>query len=272
MRASNSSQADGSEDLSKPHTRFRQPDNCSIGVCSAIALYEQELERHRATESRLRESMRRETELLREKDDLILLKDILAEEAEHRLLNGLQLITSLLATQSRSTKNREAAAQLSMAANRVATLARVHRHLHTIEKVEGVEFKQYLERLCADFSDMVSGEPAERSLCVEAAELTIARAIATPLAFIASELITNSIKYAKGRITVSLQMMPNGDAALSVSDDGPGLPELFDPAATSGLGMKIIAALVRQVHGELRFAKGDHNQGARFSVLFSPRI
>ncbi|MDP2732827.1 MAG: sensor histidine kinase, partial [Hoeflea sp.] len=177
----------------------------------------------------------------------------------------------LLATQSRSTKNREAAAQLSMAANRVATLARVHRHLHTIEKLEGVEFKQYLERLCEDLSDMVSGESAERSLCVEAAELTIPRAIATPLAFIASELITNSIKYAKGRITVSLQIMPNGDATLSVSDDGPGLPELFDPAATSGLGMKIIAALVGQIHGELYFAKGDHDQGARFSVRFIPR-
>ena len=41
------------------------------------------------------------------------------------------------------------------------------------------------------------------------------------------------------------------------------------PAATHGLGMKIIAALVKQIHGELNFAKGDHDQGTRFSVLFS---
>jgi two-component sensor histidine kinase len=34
-----------------------------------------------------------------------------------------------------------------------------------------------------------------------------------PLGYIASELITNSIKYAKGKITVSLQTMPNGEAA-----------------------------------------------------------
>ena len=103
------------------------------------------------------------------------------------------------------------------------------------------------------------------------AELKISRVLAVPLGFIASELITNSIKYAKGKITVSLQTMPNGDCALSVSDDGPGLPEAFDPAATNGLGMKIIAALVRQIHGELNFAKGDHDQGTRFSVLFNPQ-
>lgn len=58
--------------------------------------------------------------------------------------------------------------------------------------------------------------------------------------------------------------------ALSVSDDGAGLPAAFDPAATQGMGMKIIAALVRQIHGELNFAKGDHDQGTRFSVTFNP--
>jgi two-component system, sensor histidine kinase PdtaS len=234
-------------------------------------MYEQELERHRATEARLREAALRESDLLRQRDELILQKDILARESEHRLLNGLQLITSVLAMQSRGTKNPEAAAQLTMAANRVATLGRVHRHLHTLDKLESVEFRQYLEKLCHDLSDMASSEFAERSLRVEGAELEIPRVLAVPLGFIASELITNSIKHAKSKITVSLQAMPNGDCALSVSDDGPGLPEAFDPAATNGWGMKIIAALVRQIHGELNFAKGDHDQGTRFSVLFNPQ-
>ena len=107
-------------------------------------MYEHELERHRATESRLRQSLLREHDLLHQKDELILQKDILAKESEHRLLNGLQLIASLLAAHSRGTENPEAAAQLTMAANRVATLGRVHQHLHTLDKLESVEFKQYL--------------------------------------------------------------------------------------------------------------------------------
>ncbi len=170
----------------------------------------------------------------------------------------MQLVNSLLTSQSRSIKNPEAAAQLTMAANRVATLGRVHRHLHTSDRLESVEFKQYLEELCDDLAEVASSEFAERFLSAEGAELEIPRGAAMPLGFIASELITNSIKYAKGKITVSLQAMPNGDAALSVSDDGPGLPEAFDPAATNGLGMKIIAASVRQIHGELKIAKGDN--------------
>lgn len=271
MRASKSPQAAGRQNASKPATRFRKPDNCPTAVCSAIEMYEQELGRHRATESRLRESVLREGDLLRQKDELILQKDLLAKESEHRLLNGLQLIASLLAMQGRVTKSPEAVAQLTMAANRVSTLARVHRHLHTLDHLESVEFKRYLEKLCHDLSDIASGEAAERSLCVEGAELEIPRVTAMPLAFIASELITNSIKYAKGKITVSLQTMPNGDAAVSVSDDGPGLPKAFDPAATNGLGMKIVAALARQIQGELNFANGDHDQGTRCSVRFNPQ-
>lgn len=271
MRASDSPQAVGRQNASKPAPQFRQPDNCPVAVCSAIGMYEQELGRHRATASRLRDSVLRESDLLRQKDELILQKDILAKESEHRLLNGLQLISSLLALQSRGTNNPEAAAQLTMAANRVATLGGIHRHLHTLDKLESVEFKQYLEKLCHDLSDVASSEFAERSIRVEGAALKIPKATAIPVAFIASELITNSIKYAKGQIRVSLQTMPNGDCALSVSDDGPGLPEAFDPAPADGLGMKIIAALVRQIHGELNFAKGDHGQGTRFSVLFNPQ-
>ena len=116
MRAPNSSKAAGRQNASKSATQFQQPANCPVAVCSAIVMYEHELERHRATESRLRQSLLREHDLLHQKDELILQKDILAKESEHRLLNGLQLIASLRAAYSRGTENPEAAAQLTMAA------------------------------------------------------------------------------------------------------------------------------------------------------------
>ncbi|MBU4527823.1 MAG: sensor histidine kinase [Hoeflea sp.] len=271
MFASKSLEPETLQIAPKPATRFRQPHNCPVVMCPAIVRYEQELERHRETESRLGEKVLRESELLRHKDDLILQKDILSKESEHRLLNGLQLINSVLTMQSRNATNPETAAQLTLAANRVLTLARVHRHLHAMDTLESVDFKQSLERLCRDLSDMVSSDSSERTLFVEGEHLTISRVTATPLAFIASELITNSLKYARGSIAVSLLILPKGQAALTVCDDGPGLPEAFDPAATKGLGMKIISALVRQIHGELDFARGDHDHGTRFSVRFNPQ-
>lgn len=249
--------------------RFPQPHNCTVAVCPTIALYENELERRRTTELRLRESVLREGELLREKDELIVQQDTLSKESEHRFLNGLQLVNSLLTSQSRSTKNPEVARELAVAANRVAALGRIHRHLHKLDGLESIEFRRYLEELCDDLSDVASGEVAEQLLSVEGSEIELPRSAAVPLGFIASELITNSIKYAKGKIHVSLEAMAEGEAELTVSDDGPGLPDGFDPARTRGLGMKIVAALVRQVKGELSFGKGRLDRGSRFTVRFS---
>ena len=54
----------------------------------------------------------REQELLREKSELLQRQEMLAQEFEHRLVNGLQEIVSLLSLQSRAAPTIEAAAQL----------------------------------------------------------------------------------------------------------------------------------------------------------------
>ena len=56
---------------SGPRTRFQQPADCPVVSCSAISLYENELEKHEATEAELRRSVLRESALLRQKDELI---------------------------------------------------------------------------------------------------------------------------------------------------------------------------------------------------------
>jgi len=50
---------------------------------------------------------------------------------------------------------------------------------------------------------------------------------------------------------------------------GPRLPDQFDPAACVGLGMLIIRSLVKKISGDFRFGRGADNQGARFVVRFS---
>ena len=214
------------------------------------------------------QSVIREHALLREKEDLIRQKDILSEESEHRLLNGLQLITSLLSIQSRTVNNPQAAAQLTNAANRVAAIGRVHKHLHSLDNVESVEFKRYLTSLCHDLSGMASNESQESALVVEGIELRIPTRKGIPLGLIANELITNSIKYAEGTITVRLETVGEG-YALSVSDEGPGLPEGFNPAGMNGLGMKLISSLARQIDGQLQFSRGNNGKGTRITLLFS---
>jgi two-component sensor histidine kinase len=78
----------------------------------------------------------------------------------------------------------------------------------------------------------------------------------------------NALKYAKreqGRSHLDLSFCRDGRALeLVVADDGPGLPEGFDPLQSKGLGMRLIVSLVRQLDGT--FEAGNAGEGARFVV------
>ncbi len=220
-----------------------------------------------ATKCELIAALVREAELLREKSDLLQHQDMLAQEFEHRLVNSLQLIVSLLSLQSRAATTIEAAAQLTIAAGRVAAFGRVHRRLHLLDHRKSVEFMQYLQHLCDDLSDLLFPEGAGRSVVVAGTNVKLPTELGIPLGFIVSELITNASKYAKGNITVQIERSAAAHL-LSVSDGGPGLPADFNPANSKGLGMKIIQTLVKQIGGRLQFAPGDDGRGTRVTVAF----
>lgn len=205
--------------------------------------------------------------LLREKDTLIAEQELMRSESDHRLLNGLQLVVSMLALQSRAAAAPEVAAQLSIAASRVATIERVHRRLHYNDGTNTVMMKKYLQDFCADFSSMTSSD-AGKNLQVVGSEMEVPTATAIPLGFIANELVTNAVKYGSGPVIVGLSFSPDGRHMLTVSNDGDALPSGYDPAASKGLGMKIVGALVKKIGGDFTFGLGEGNQGARFTVQF----
>jgi len=209
----------------------------------------------------------REQTLLREKGALLAEQELLRSESDHRLLNGLQLVVSMLALQSRAAVVPEVAAQLSIAANRVATIERVHRRLHYNDGTKTVMMKKYLQDFCADFSSMTSSDVGK---CIQVAgsEMEVPTATAIPLGFIANELITNAVKYGNGRVIVELSSGPDGRHIFAVSNDGDALPSGYDPAASKGLGMKIVGALVKKIGGNFTFGLGEGNRGARFTVQF----
>jgi two-component sensor histidine kinase len=216
----------------------------------------------------LQAALGREAALRREIGELAQRQVMLAQEFEHRLVNGLQLISSLLSLQSRNAKTSEAADQLAIAASRVAALGRVHRRLHLLDNQDHVEFKRYLENLCDDLSRLLCKESGDCAILVEGANAEIPTAFAIPLGFIVNELITNSAKYAEGHITVRIEAASPTDRYLSVIDDGPGLPAGFNPTKGPGLGMKIVLSLVQQIGGELSILPGNSGRGTCFTVKF----
>lgn len=255
--------------LSLPTSEFQQPADCPHDTCAALHAGTVELARLQQAEASLSASLARERLLVEQKDELIRHKDLLSRESDHRLMNGLQMVTSLLTMQSRLVGDENAAAQLRMAANRVAMIGSVHRSLHALDNIESVDLTKYLTDLCKEMSTMLTADSNANALAVEGIPLKVPSAIGIPLGFVVSELVTNSAKYAPGEITVRVGADPGGGYALSVTDRGKGLPNDFDPTKTKGLGMRIVMSLIKQIGGKLRFSSREGIHGTRFTVHFT---
>ena len=185
------------------------------------------------------------------------------------MLNNLQMVASLLAMQGRTVPNPETRAQLSIASNRVAAIARIHRHLHAMDGTRTVAFKPYLEDLCQEYAIMLSwNDHPDRSIVVLGEEVMLPTDVGLPLSLVVNELLTNAVKHGTGRIAVRIVTGTSGGYVLSVSNDGARLPEGSNTAGSTGMGMKLIASLVRQIGGTLKFDGGETNEGTRFTIAF----
>ena len=217
----------------------------------------------------LRDALARESDLLRQKDLLIQEQELLRRESDHRLLNGLQMVVSLLSMQTRAATNPDVAAELSVAARRIATIERVHRRLHSQDGAETIALKRYVEEFCRDFGSLTGSDASsETAIIVKGCEMDIPSATAIPLGFILNELITNAVKYGEGSIVVGLETAPGGGHILSVCNGGLPLPAHIDVATGTGLGMKIVNSLVAKIGGELSCGPRPDGRGARFVVTF----
>ena len=116
-----------------------------------VASYKRELTKLRCAESGLREALAREEALLSQKDELIKQQAVLRQEADHRLLNDLQMVVSLLSLQGRASENAEVVSQLAAAADRIATIGRIHRRLHSFDGVQTFALK-HMSRTCVVIS------------------------------------------------------------------------------------------------------------------------
>ena len=230
--------------------------------------------RHAALAAELQASLVREAALRKEKRDLSRRHVMLAQEFEHRITNGLQLIASLLSLQSRTTPTpEEACIQLSIAARRVVALGTVNHRLHPLDRPANMEFKQFLIGLCGDLAGMLFQNRTDHAIVVEGTKLEIPSSLANALGLITNELITNSVKHANGDITVRLGKSAPGTYSLSVLDDGPGLPARCEAAKSNGLGMKLVLWLVKQIDGELEIIPRASGSRACVTVIFrSPRF
>src|SRR6185295_18943183 len=105
------------------------------------------------TERRLIEQ--KEARLQLQTDDLLRQKEMLLEEIEHRILNSLQIIASILMLKARAVASDETREHLQDAHRRVLSVVAVQRHLHVSSRSDLVEVAPYLTNLRTSLADSV---------------------------------------------------------------------------------------------------------------------
>jgi PAS domain S-box-containing protein len=207
-------------------------------------------------------------------------REALLHEVNHRVKNSLQLVSSLLSLQAARSADPELRAGLAEARGRIGVVSQVHRRLYqtgTHGRID--DLAGFLRELC---DDTVAALDPEGRIGLEfvapkedgagAVRAPIDRAV--PLALVVSELVTNAVKYAfpdrrAGTIRVSFRReeAEGGALVVSVEDDGVGLPEGFEPATSRGIGMRVVATLVRQLRARLEVRRASPNGGAAFDIV-----
>jgi two-component sensor histidine kinase len=188
-------------------------------------------------------------------NDLLKQKDLLLRELQHRVMNSLNILSSLLEVQRRYVVDSAAKEHLAVARNRIIAMGTVYRSLYQAQTLEHVEFSEFLNTIC-NRSEAAYVGTDKVSIEVEAEPLQLSGVNAISLGMLTHELITNALKHAysdgvSGSIKVTLKRQDDGNIELRFSDSGRGLPDNFQIETRSSLGMKIIASTIRQLGGTL---------------------
>lgn len=206
------------------------------------------------------------TELRRRERELVT-KDATIREIHHRVKNNLQTVSALLRLQSRRIEDPSASAALNEAVRRIASIALVHETLSSSAEAS-VAFDDVLNRLVSHALDL-SPRMGELQISRSGELGALDPRIATPLSLVVTELIHNALEHglaeSGNHLTISV-VRNEGDAQITIYDDGVGLPEGFSLAQSSNLGLQIVRTLTEnELRGNIDLVRTPTGTEARLT-------
>lgn len=196
-------------------------------------------------------------------------REMLLRELQHRVKNNLQLMASIITLQAARTQDAGAREGYRDLRNRVEALELVYRQLYFAEQTSSVELGTYLAQICANLARFYDPEHRIRlSITTESAYMTLDQAL--PIGLLVNELVVNCFKHGfpdrrPGEICLELRRVGPQRLALTVKDDGIGLPEGMDYHTQGNLGLIIVRNLVLQIGADMEVTSGP---GTRVSLEF----
>lgn len=196
-------------------------------------------------------------------------KEWLLKEIHHRVKNNLQIVMSLLNSQSIYIDNEPALTAIHDSQHRVHAMSLIHQKLYGSDNVSSIDMTVYIRELVSYLSDCFNtGQRIRFEYDIDQVEMDVSQAV--PLGLILNEAITNSIKYAfpddrKGLIKISLKKTALQHYLLSISDNGIGMPVLYDNKKPGSLGMSLMQGLSEDLEGEFSI---DNSNGTTINISF----
>ena len=192
-----------------------------------------------------------------ERDIELAARELLLKELDHRTKNNFAMVASLLDMQRRQQVSEEAQSVLSIASARVQSFAALHTSLYSGRAfIEEVSMRDYLSSLTSDLQSALFEHERIR-ITLDCADFMMPRDRALAIGLVINEVITNSAKHAfddadTGTIEIAFSATSEDDWALSILDDGRGMPEPLSPERPgSGLGSRLIDAFTRKAGAKL---------------------
>ena len=199
-------------------------------------------------------------------------KTLLLREVHHRVRNNLQLIASIISIQMRQVDNPRARDLLRGLHDRVMTLATVHQSLYKLDRVTELRADTLLDDILHRMISISILPGRDVTVDTDLKPVTLAPDQIVPLALLATEAMTNALKYVTApqdgpaRIDVRLSETAAGMVGLEVVNT---CAATEDGAAAPGggrIGLHLIHAFGNQLEAEAEQGRIDTAAGPCFRV------
>lgn len=199
-------------------------------------------------------------------------KDAVIKGIHHRFINHLNLIYNILYFQKQFNKDNRCIAILESIQKQIKAIALVHEHLQHSMDFKQVRFAEYLKSLLKEIMKAADRTKIKVTLKTNIESISIDLTTAVTCGLIVNELLGNSLKHAfpgkrRAEIFFGLQVQKDGTIALTVRDNGIGLPPAIQWHSSSSMGSFLVNTLTENLEGELTV---DGNNGTAFHLRFSP--
>lgn len=198
---------------------------------------------------------------------------MLMQELQHRVKNNMTMISAMLGIEMNNLRDDTDRAIFKNMQNRISSMAFLYEQLYTNDRRGSVPIREYIVNLVSSLATSFVDGIIDVNITTEIDDIELDMRQAVPLGLIINELVTNALKHAyyaglNGEIRLTLTHDAN-EYALTVSDDGKGLPKGSSLPSLKGMGLKLVDILVNQLKGTV-FINGVQGTTIRISFPDNP--